>query len=200
MTRMLILASQSPRRKQLLEQLNYQFTCAPANIDETVSRGESAEQYVKRLSLAKAQCIARTQVDSTLVIGSDTCVVINQQILGKPNSLTDCLQLLGMLSGNVHQVLTAVSVVKANKSKTLLVSTSVEFKTLSASEIQQYWYTGEPRDKAGAYGIQGIGGQFVKHIVGSYSAVVGLPLFETTQLLTEFGFPNPLHVTTSIGI
>jgi septum formation protein len=122
--------------------------------------------------------------------------VIAQQILGKPKDFADAQRLLQLLSGKVHQVLTAVAVVKAEISKTVLVTTNVEFKTLSTDEIQQYWLTGEPKDKAGGYGIQGIGGQFVKQISGSYSAVVGLPLYETAQLLTEFGLPSAINSAT----
>ena len=196
MNQILILASQSPRRQQLLEQLGYQFRCLPANIDEAILAHESAEQYVTRLALAKAQCIANNQQNSNLVLGCDTSVVINQQVLGKPKNQADCFRLLGLLSGKVHQVLTAVSLVKADFSKTVLVTTEVKFKVLSHAEIKQYWLTGEPQDKAGAYGIQGIGGQFVKHIVGSYSAVVGLPLYQTVQLLNEFGLPSAMNLAT----
>jgi septum formation protein len=196
MTQTLILASQSPRRQQLLEQLGYQFKCLPANIDESILANESAQQYVTRLALAKAKCIAKNQPDSSLVLGCDTSVVINQQILGKPTSEADCLRILGLLSGKVHQVQTAVSLVNAEFSKTVLVTTEVEFKVLSHSEIKQYWLTGEPQDKAGAYGIQGIGGQFVKHIAGSYSAVVGLPLYQTVQLLNDCGLPSVMNLAT----
>ena len=196
MKQLLILASQSPRRRQLLAQLGYSFSCQPADIDETVIVGELPEQYVRRLALQKAQCIADRQQSNSTVIGSDTSVVIAQQILGKPKDFADAQRLLQLLSGKVHQVLTAVAVVKAEISKTVLVTTNVEFKTLSTDEIQQYWLTGEPKDKAGGYGIQGIGGQFVKQISGSYSAVVGLPLYETAQLLTEFGLPSAINSAT----
>ena len=196
MKQLLILASQSPRRRQLLAQLGYSFSCQPADIDETVIVGELPEQYVRRLALQKAQCIADRQQSNSTVIGSDTSVVIAQQILGKPKDFADAQRLLQLLSGKVHQVMTAVAVVKAEISKTVLVTTNVEFKTLSTDEIQQYWLTGEPKDKAGGYGIQGIGGQFVKQISGSYSAVVGLPLYETAQLLTEFGLPSAINSAT----
>ncbi len=196
MKQLLILASQSPRRRQLLAQLGYSFSCQPADIDETVIVGELPEQYVRRLALQKAQCIADRQQSNSTVIGSDTSVVIAQQILGKPKDFADAQRLLQLLSGKVHQVLTAVAVVKAEISKTVLVTTNVEFKTLSTDEIQQYWLTGEPKDKAGGYGIQGTGGQFVKQISGSYSAVVGLPLYETAQLLTEFGLPSAINSAT----
>jgi len=189
----LILASQSPRRQQLLAQLGYQFSCQPADIDETEFLNELPSDYVCRLALEKAQYIAKNQTDTTIVIGSDTTVVIDQHILGKPIDLADCIRLLSLLSGRSHQVLTAISVVKAGLSKTVLVSTEVTFKELSLHDMNNYWLTGEPQDKAGAYGIQGIGGQFVKHISGSYSAVVGLPLYETAQLLKEFGLPTAIE-------
>jgi septum formation protein len=189
----LILASQSPRRRELLAQLGYQFSCCPADIDETVKIDESPIEYVERLALEKAQYIAKNQSDTTLVLGSDTCVVCDGEILGKPENLTQCIKHLTMLSGNKHQVLTAIAVVQGPFSQSLVVSTDVEFKMLATEEIINYWQTGEPQDKAGSYGIQGIAGQFVKQINGSYSAVVGLPLYETAQLLAEFSFPTPVQ-------
>ncbi len=194
-TPLLILASQSPRRRELLNQLGYQFSCQPADIDESHIAGEKPQQYVARLAKEKAQYIAKNQLDTTIVLGSDTCVVCNDTILGKPKDLAQCIDYLSMLSGRVHQVYTAVSVVKATLSNTVVVSTDVEFKDISTSEINNYWLTGEPKDKAGAYGIQGIGGQFVKKISGSYSAVVGLPLFETSELLTELGLLNSIKAS-----
>jgi len=114
-------------------------------------------------------------------------VVFGTNILGKPASLDECIAILSMLSGNSHQVITAVALVKGERSEVIVVRTEVDFKVLSEEEIIRYWQTGEPQDKAGAYGIQGIAGQFVKQIRGSYSAVVGLPLYETAQLLSLFG-------------
>lgn len=188
----LILASQSPRRKELLAQLGYQFDCISADVDETHLISESASHYVNRLALAKAQHIAKNQLDTMTVLGSDTTVVYQNTILGKPESLAESMQILTMLSNNTHQVLTAVAVVQGDKSKVIEVKTDVTFKVLTAQEIINYWYTNEPQDKAGSYGIQGIGGQFVTHINGSYSAVVGLPLFETAQLLKEFNLPTEI--------
>ncbi|MDO6444725.1 Maf family protein [Colwellia sp. 1_MG-2023] len=189
----LILASQSPRRRELLAQLGYQFTCCPADIDETVKINETPIEYVQRLAVEKSAHIAKSQPETTLVLGSDTCVVYQNQILGKPDNLTQSIDCLSMLSGNTHQVLTAIAVVQGQFSKALVVSTDVTFKTLTKEEIINYWHTGEPQDKAGSYGIQGIAGQFVKHISGSYSAVVGLPLYETAQLLAEFSCPTPVQ-------
>ena len=191
MSNTLILASQSPRRKELLKQLGYDFTCVPADIDESVLSSESPEQYVARLALAKAQAIA-IKHDDVVVLGSDTSVVFGQHILGKPESLSDCHTMLTMLSGNTHEVVTAIAGVKGQRFEVVIVSTAVDFKTLSEKEITHYWHTGEPQDKAGAYGIQGIAGQFVKQIRGSYSAVVGLPLYETAQLLSAFGVKSSM--------
>ncbi len=188
MSTTLILASQSPRRKELLTQLGYNFQCLPADIDESIQSDENAAQYVARLALEKANAIAQNQADDDVVVlGSDTSVVFQQHILGKPESLDDCIAILKMLSDNSHQVVTAIAAVQGERSEVIIVTTDVDFKALSTQEITRYWQTGEPQDKAGAYGIQGIAGQFVKQIRGSYSSVVGLPLYETAQLLSSFG-------------
>jgi len=187
MSNTLILASQSPRRKELLQQLGYDFICFPADIDESVLLSEAPEQYVARLALEKASIIAQQNSHDFVVLGSDTSVVFGEHILGKPESLSDCLAILNMLSGNTHQVITAIAAIQGERSEVVVVSTEVDFKILDEEEIKRYWQTGEPQDKAGAYGIQGIAGQFVKQIRGSYSAVVGLPLYETAQLLSAFG-------------
>jgi septum formation protein len=193
MSKKLILASQSPRRKELLAQLGYQFDCLPAGIDETVLPDESPYDYVKRIAFNKAQFIAGTLDNNCIVLGSDTSVIFENNILAKPIDLADSMVMLGLLSGKTHQVLTAISVVDAEKSTTQIIETQVTFKTLTEQEIIAYWHTGEPQDKAGSYGIQGIGGQFVSHIAGSYSAVVGLPLYQTAQLLAQFGMPTSLN-------
>lgn len=193
MKKNLILASQSPRRKALLAQLGYQFTCQPANIDESVISGESPAEYVSRIALEKAQHIARSVTENVVVLGADTSVIVDDNILAKPHDLAECITMLSQLSGRTHHVLTAIAIVSGNDSTIVVVKTEVSFKLLSKQEIIAYWHTGEPQDKAGSYGIQGIGGQFVKHIAGSYSAVVGLPLYETATLLTEFGFPSAIN-------
>ena len=157
MSNTLILASQSPRRKELLSQLGFQFQCCPADIDESIIENEMAEQYVARLALEKANAVAqRCNENDAVVLGSDTSVVFQEHILGKPESLEDCLAILSMLSDKSHQVLTAVAVVQGKRCKVDVVSTEVKFKKLSTNEIIRYWHTGEPQDKAGAYGIQGI--------------------------------------------
>lgn len=190
----LVLASQSPRRKQFLVDMGYDFTCLSPDIDESVMANESPASYVERLAVEKARCIAINQEQNITVLGSDTCVAFDGHILGKPESFAQCQEYLSMLSGNEHLVHTAIAVVKGTLSKSLVVSTKVQFDTLTEQDIVQYWQSGEPQDKAGAYGIQGIGGQFVKSIIGSYSAVVGLPLVETKHLLAEFGVHHHLNV------
>ncbi|MGV2870470.1 Maf family protein [Colwellia sp. E150_009] len=200
----LILASQSPRRKALLTQLGYQFITQAADINESVKPNENATDYVVRLAKEKAQVIFSSlpthQQLHTVVLGSDTSVVIENEILGKPANEAQCIATLQRLSNKQHQVFTAIAVVSKNKNSqehknnvlSTLVETQVQFKLLTVDEIKAYWCTGEPCDKAGSYGIQGIGGQFVTTINGSYSAVVGLPLYETVQLLECVGLPSSL--------
>jgi septum formation protein len=190
---MLVLASQSPRRKELLSQLGYQFKTVSADIDESIIGNELPRDYVLRLAIEKAKVVAKDQAADFVVLGSDTSVIFKEHILGKPDNIEACCQQLLMLSNNTHQVLTAIAAVKNNQISSAIISTDVTFKTLTVEEIQRYWHTGEPQDKAGAYGIQGIGGQFVTQIKGSYSAVVGLPLYETAKLLAELGLPTPIQ-------
>ena len=180
----LILASQSPRRKELLSQLGVQFQTRPADIDETPLSGESPMDYVLRLSIEKARCIAGSQ-SGTWVLGSDTTVVRGEAILGKPEDEEDAVSMLLSLSGKTHQVLTAVALVKGEQVLSRVVSTQVCFREITESMARAYWATEEPCDKAGSYGIQGLGGMLVRSIDGSYSSVVGLPLAETADLLME---------------
>ena len=198
----LILASQSPRRKDLLAQLGYQFTSQSPAINESVRNDESAEDYVLRLAQEKAQAVYSTlptlQQAQAVVLGSDTCVVIDGKVLGKPENEAECIATLMLLENKQHQVMTAIATISQDQTNKIeivsnLVITQVQFKPLTVSEIKQYWQTGEPCDKAGSYAIQGIGGQFVTTINGSYSAVVGLPLFETAQLLTQMGLPTSIN-------
>jgi len=193
----LILASQSPRRKALLTQLGYSFTVQVSDIDETLIKQESPKDYVLRLATEKAQkvffTLSNTAQKTAVILGSDTSVVIDDIILGKPEDLNDCINTLLLLSNRQHEVITAIAVVSDNKIATQFVTTKVFFKALTLAEIKAYWKTGEPQDKAGSYAIQGIAGQFVKMIHGSYSAVVGLPLYETAELLSQFGLPTSLQ-------
>ncbi|GEM75955.1 Maf family protein [Vibrio sagamiensis] len=182
----LVLASGSPRRKELLTQLGYRFDIVLSDIKEEQQDNETAYDYVLRLSLEKAQAgLAMSSFDA-VVLGSDTVVVCDGFILEKPNDFEHSKRMLNQLSGRHHQVMTAVSVVSAEQQYSQVVVTDVWFKSLTDEEIEQYWQSGEPCDKAGSYGIQGLGGRFVTRIEGSYYAVVGLPLFETDQLIQEF--------------
>ncbi|CDT82652.1 Septum formation protein Maf [Vibrio coralliirubri] len=201
----LVLASGSPRRKELLSQLGYEFSVLVTDVEECKHAQETAEEYVKRLSLDKALAALSLLKDNPserqhvipssdtvvlgsdiVVLGSDTVVVSQGQVLEKPTDFSDSKRMLTQLANERHQVMTAVSVVSKEKQRTEIIITDVWFKPLSEKEIEQYWQTGEPCDKAGSYGIQGLGGRFVTRIEGSYYAVVGLPLFETDQLLQEF--------------
>ena len=183
----LVLASASPRRRELLDQIAVQYTCAPQDIDESVLDGESAYAYVERLAREKAQSGA--QQSPLPVLGSDTCVVLNNQILGKPTTTEDAFAMLSSLSGQTHQVLTGIAICKAGECYSQVVSTEVKFIPLSSEQIEAYIATQEPMDKAGAYGIQGKAAVFIESISGSYSNVVGLPLTETAQLLHRFNVP-----------
>lgn len=179
----LVLASQSPRRRELLAQLEDSFEQLVCDIDESQQADEQATDYVKRLAMEKAEVgLSRCQQPS-LVIGADTIVVSNQQLLGKPRDRQHFEQMMLTLSGGSHQVLTAVAIASPEHVMSNVVATDVTFCALSEQQIAWYWQTGEPQDKAGGYGIQGLGGRFVEKINGSYSAVVGLPLCETAALL-----------------
>ncbi|QIZ77908.1 Maf family protein [Ferrimonas lipolytica] len=182
----LYLASTSPRRQQLLAQLGYEFSLIKPELDETPLPDELAPELVIRLARGKAQAGLSLLTDGAAdayVLGSDTIVVVDGHILGKPKDSGDAKRMLQTLSNRGHQVMTAIAVASAAGTEHTLVVTDVQFCELSDSDIEQYWHTGEPADKAGSYGIQGIGGNFVSSISGSYSAVVGLPLVETKQLL-----------------
>ncbi|WP_020409669.1 Maf family protein [Hahella ganghwensis] len=191
MEKVLILGSASPRRKSLLQLLDVGFEVHHADIDESILPGEKPENYVARLAKAKAEAVLRTAREDyqapLVVLGSDTTVVSDGQIMGKPSNLEDARRMLSLLSDAWHQVLTAVCVLDENKVEQVLVESRVKFRSVSHRDIDWYWNTGEPADKAGAYGIQGHGGVFVERVDGSYSAIVGLPLCETSELLGKFG-------------
>jgi len=184
------LASASPRRHELLQQLGVRFAVHVADVPETVKQGETPHQFVQRLALEKAnkvwQAIAPAQ--QRPVIGADTVVVIDEHILGKPVSCEHAREMLGLLSGRTHKVMTGVAVVSQQHSVCVNVS-EVRFRVLDPAEIQAYWQTGEPADKAGAYAIQGYAAAFIEHLSGSYSGVMGLPLYETSNLLEQQGVP-----------
>jgi septum formation protein len=183
---MIYLASNSPRRAELLEQIGVPFAVISTSIKEERGEGESAESYVLRLALEKAQAGFNKSEQRKAVLGADTIIVIDRQILEKPADQNDAKKMLRLLSGRTHQVFTAIAMVDGQLTKTQLVKTEVSFKELTELEIDDYWSTGEPKDKAAGYAIQGIAGKFVTNINGSYSAVVGLPLYETEQLIKEF--------------
>ena len=184
----LFLASTSPRRRELLQQIGLSFEVLRVDVDESTQVNESPEAYVQRLSLAKAQMGLTQCPNNSLVLAADTTVVIDNHIIGKPETLEQAITIWQSLSGRCHQVLTGVTLANHRQSKTIVVATDVYFRLLSTQEMQSYWQTGEPQDKAGGYGIQGKGALFVEKIDGSYSNVVGLPLTETAQLLRQFGY------------
>lgn len=187
----LYLASGSPRRRELLTQIAVPFLTQIAPIDENALPGESPIAYVERLALSKAQAglAALTDTADAVVLGADTAVVLDGRILGKPTDRADALATLSDLSGRTHEVLTAVALVSHERQVSRVVTSQVTFRALSQAEIEAYWASGEPQDKAGCYGIQGLAAVFVSQLQGSYSAVVGLPLCETAALLAEFAIP-----------
>ncbi|TBU89492.1 Maf family protein [Phytopseudomonas dryadis] len=187
----LYLASASPRRSELLTQIGVPFVTRVAAIDETPLADEAPHAYVERLALAKAGAVLATLPagDAGVVLGADTAVVLDGRILGKPVDRDDALATLQALSGREHQVLSAVALATAQRRAVRVVTTRVRFKTLSPAQIEAYWASGEACDKAGSYGIQGLAAVFVSQLQGSYSAVVGLPLCETAELLAEFAIP-----------
>ena len=184
----LVLASGSPRRAALLRQLGLAFEVVSTDIDERPAARETARRYVRRMSLEKLAA-ARTALGASVdvVLSADTEVVVDGRIMGKPRDQADCVAMLRTLSGRSHQVLTGVSVASSVGVDNFVVETIVTFRRLTIGECKEYWATGEPRDKAGGYGIQGVGAIFVKKIEGSYSNVVGLPLMEVARILNRHG-------------
>jgi septum formation protein len=194
----IILASQSPRRRYLLERAGLRFTVIPSRLDEASVSAATPDDYVRELAVAKATDIARKYPDSW-VIGADTVVVAEDRILGKPESTAEARDMLRRLSGRLHQVLTGYCICRTRDGRMFadVVRTDVLFKTLTDDEIEWYIQTGEPFDKAGAYAIQGIGTFLVKRINGSYTNVVGLPVCEVVEFLIReqvigFDRPHPL--------
>jgi len=181
-----ILASGSPRRKELLESAGIEFDIIVSDVDEDIDVSEPA-LLVKELALLKAAAVAKIQKQHALVIGADTVVSIGGNILGKPNNGADAKRMLNMLSGRAHQVYTGVCVVDSNSgvSVSMHQTTNVIFKLLTRKQIRDYVATKEPLDKAGAYGIQGLGGRLVKYIIGDYNNVVGMPVELLLRILNE---------------
>ena len=182
------LASLSPRRQELLQQVGVHYELLPVTVDETPAAGEKAADYAQRLALAKAQAgwSSLAGKNPLPVLGADTVVVANAAIMGKPRDRQQAIEMLQVLSGATHTVLTAVALVAEDRLVRLNTS-HVTFRTLSLSECEAYWESGEPADKAGAYAIQGLGAAFITRLEGSYSGVMGLPLFETVDMLETFG-------------
>lgn len=190
----LFLASGSPRRRELLTQIGVPFQVVSASIDETPLPDECPAAYVERLARAKARAGREHLLGSSVsapfcVLGADTAVVLDDQILGKPVDEANALSMLMALSGREHEVLTAIAILAAERCETRVVRSRVSFRTISQQETAQYWASGEPQDKAGGYAIQGLAAVFVAGLNGSYSGVVGLPVCETAELLGQFGIP-----------
>ena len=181
------LASASPRRQELLDQIGVCFTVLQVEVDEQHLSGESPADYVTRLALVKARAgrALLDAEDTCPVLGADTTVVTDDMIMGKPHDRENAVAMLLSLSGRTHQVISAVALAGAHEAVRVSIS-DVTFRTLTAVECQAYWETGEPQDKAGGYAIQGRAAQFVERLEGSYSGVMGLPLYETVELFKEF--------------
>ena len=184
----LILASASPRRMDLLRDAGYVFDVEPAHVDESELPGEPPRVYVARVAEMKARTVAARHPDD-VVLAADTTVVVDGAMLAKPADDTDAKRMLGLLSGRTHDVLTGVVLVRAGRASAAVVDTRVRFRCLTAGEIDWYVASGEPRDKAGAYGVQGLAARFVESVVGSYTNVVGLPVEAVRSLLEAEGLP-----------
>ena len=182
----IILASASPRRKELLDQIKVSYRIYPVNLDETPFPNETPLDYVQRVAAEKsAACMAQLKTE-TPVLAADTAVILGNVIMGKPKDQADALAMLTKLSGKTHQVYSAISLRGREHSQAVSI-TEVTFRRLTEREMLDYWHSGEPFDKAGSYAIQGMGCAFVESIKGSFSGVVGLPLFETAELLSKQG-------------
>ncbi len=186
MTAQIILASASPRRRELLDQIHIAYRVYPLDIDETPLPDETPLAYVQRLAAEKSAAAVAQLGDSLPVLAADTAVVLDDVIMGKPKDRDDALAMLRQLSGKMHRVYSAVSLRGQEHGEAVSI-TEVTFRPLTENEIEAYWHSGEPADKAGSYAIQGLGGVFVAAINGSFSGVVGLPLFETAELLSRQG-------------
>ncbi|MGR9013733.1 MAG: Maf family protein [Gammaproteobacteria bacterium] len=186
MTAQIILASASPRRKELLDQIKVAYRVYPVDLDETPLPNETPLDYVRRLAAEKSAACVVQQGDTLPVLAADTSVVLGGVIMGKPKDRDDAFSMLRQLSGKMHRVYTAISLRGREHGQAVSI-TEVTFRSLTESEIAAYWHSGEPLGKAGSYAIQGLGGIFISSISGSFSGVVGLPLFETAELLSRQG-------------
>lgn len=183
----IILASASPRRRELLERMGLEFTVRTANHDETMDPNKSAEAEVRRVSALKAEAVKALCDFDDVIIAADTVVVSEGYVMGKPETKQEACEMLRRLSGKDHQVITGLSVCRGEEIRSVSVSTDLRFRPLSEAEIAAYVETGEPMDKAGAYGIQGLAAMFVESLNGDYYNVVGLPVCTLTCILREFG-------------
>ncbi len=183
----IILASASPRRAELLDQVGITYEIQSVDIDEDSMQNESAEDLVQRLAIEKSQAIKNSHMP---VLGADTLGLIGDQLLVKPIDLDHSIEMLSAMSGNWHDILSAVAITHKENTSVRLNRNRVLFRKISQNEMLRYWQTGEPRDKAGSYAIQGIAAMFIERIEGSYSGIMGLPLFETMQLLNDLGISN----------
>lgn len=179
------LASQSPRRRELLTQIGIEYELLSNDIDETPLDNEQASDYVQRLAIEKARAGQTLATKNKPVLGADTIVVVDKTLLGKPRDKQEAIAMLLSLSNRTHQVMTAIAFVQGDTVVSEVVMTQVTFRAINEQEALNYWLSGEPNDKAGGYGIQGLGAQFVEKIDGCYFAVVGLPLMKTQQLLNR---------------
>ena len=186
MTAKIILASNSPRRAELLTQLGVNHQVCAVNIDETPFKNELPLDYVQRVAAEKSAACLQLKKTQHPILAADTAVVLNNQIMGKPENQQHAAQMLHCLSAQTHQVYSAISF-RGKEHWQCVNITEVTFRAIQAFEMAAYWNTGEPEDKAGGYAIQGIGSIFIESIKGSFSAVMGLPLFETAEILTKQG-------------
>ena len=191
----ILLASASPRRSELLRQVGIAHAIRPVDIDESVNHGEAPSAYVLRLAQAKAAALWRqlAPAERRPVLAADTTVALEGEIFGKPVSLHEARSMLGRLSGRTHEVHTAVAVLHDGGAGARVSSSTVTLRELTPAEIDWYWHTGEPADKAGGYAVQGRAAAFISHIAGSYSGIMGLPLYETWELLAPLLGLNALE-------
>ncbi len=194
----ILLASASPRRRELLEQIGVHYATVTHSADESLRSRESPSTYVQRVARAKATSVAGRYPGRT-VLGADTAVVSDDRILGKPENREHAYEMLASLSGRSHQVCSAVVLCRGRECRTALSVSRVRFRVIEAQEMAAYWASGEPVDKAGGYAIQGLGAIFVRDIEGSYSGIMGLPLFETARLLSAFGVATGLSQASCQG-
>lgn len=184
------LASASPRRRELLTQIGVRFELIALDLDEAPLPDEQPEAYVKRVALDKARAGINAlgpEMSKRPVLGADTAVVLDSEILGKPRDYAHALEMLAALSGRSHEVLSAVALADGEKEQVSVQRSRVAMRPISNTEIEAYWASGEPQGKAGAYAIQGHAAIFIAHLDGSFSGVMGLPLYETAELLKDFG-------------